>query len=680
VTTSTSRTRSRLRARGTALAVAFGTLALGFGIVTQPVGAASTTPTSGATPSGPTITVTSAPAAVAPGADVHFHVALTGSTAGMLLRVSAHPAITSRTAFSDTIAGNGTTKVLDDVSLAVAFMPRASNGDTIVPFGLQDPDGQRNSQRLDVEHSGVYPLTISLSPPNADPVASVSTWLVVAERPIASRLSFAWVWQLVNTPLTTKNRTAVQAAIDPGGRLARAVQAVDEAGTVPVSLVLGPETFATWAEIAKHNPNAAAGLSEMRDALVDSTTRQILATPYVPLDVPSLEAAGLAGDVISDLRIGSDTVRSVLGVVPDPRTVMVDPVDGGALAIARNAFAQRIVVREKSVVPVAHELTPARPFGIASGGRVTSATASNDFVDQLLSSPGSRAERAQRFLAGLSVIALEAPSSPRGIVVATPSDWNPDPALIAMVLAGLRDNPFIRPTTLDGYFTTAPSDTNSNGTPLVTTLTPFRPAPPTVTAAQIAAANQSLASFRSLVGNNDRRVVDGAHAILIAPSSALDSTAAATELAGIDGAARQFLSSISTSSRTITLTSRTARIPLSFVNGTGQKIRVKVHLASTKLTFPEGAEEVLVLPPHNTTSRFLVAARTSGTFTMRVTLTTADDQFTISTTLMTVRSTVFSSIGVLLTVGALLFLAIWWGNHIRRSRRQRRTALVAEPA
>jgi hypothetical protein len=65
---------------------------------------------------------------------------------------------------------------------------------------------------------------------------------------------------------------------------------------------------------------------------------------------------------------------------------------------------------------------------------------------------------------------------------------------------------------------------------------------------------------------------------------------------------------------------------------------------------------------------------------MRVTLTTADDRFTIGTTLITVRSTVFSSIGVLLTVGALIFLAVWWGNHIRRSRRRRLTVFVAEPA
>ena len=65
---------------------------------------------------------------------------------------------------------------------------------------------------------------------------------------------------------------------------------------------------------------------------------------------------------------------------------------------------------------------------------------------------------------------------------------------------------------------------------------------------------------------------------------------------------------------------------------------------------------------------------------MRVTLTTADDQFLISTTEMTVRSTAFSSIGLFVTIGALLFLAFWWGNHILRSRRIRRAELPVQPS
>jgi Family of unknown function (DUF6049) len=688
VTTSTSRARSLPR---TGLRFAAVLLALGaiVATITTPARAATRKPKSPPTTAAraavgpPTVTLDGAPAWVAPGADFKLHVVLGGNTSNLILRVSAHPAVTSRTGFSDTLAGQGDSDVVDDLSFAVPYLQRNRAGATIVPVGLQDPATKRDFSRLHVERTGVYPLTISLSPPNSDPVATTETWLVVAEQPLDTRLSFAWIWQLQNTPRTSDNAAAVEARLQTSGPLGRAATALKDAGTLPLSLVVGPETVETWASIAKHDTQAATGLSEVRAAVADEDRRQVLATPYVPLDFASLAAtspdAG-ADDVQNDLRLGADTVQSVLGVVPDPRTVFLDPVDGAALRIARDASASRIIVREQAVQPVQHVLTPARWFGISSGGHVYPAAASNQFVDQLLAGPGSRAERAQRFLAGLSLIALEAPSDPRGIVLATPSNWDPDPNLLARVLTGLRGNPFVQATTLDGYFAAVPPDTNADGSPIVTTLVPIKPKPPTVSAGQLDNARQALSSFRSLVGKHDPRVAAGEHAILIAPSSALDSQAAVHDLATIDHDAGAFLSSISTTGHTITLTSRTARIPLSFRNGTGQTVRIKVHLASSKLTFPDGSSSVLDLPPNNTTTRFLVEARTSGTFTMLVTLTTADDQFTISSTTMTVRSTVFSSIGVLLTGGALLFLAVWWGNHIWRSRRARRSANRAAAA
>jgi hypothetical protein len=638
---------------------------------------ATTTPASNA----PHIVVDGMPAFVTVGSTFHVAIRLTGADASnLIVRVSVHPAITSRTAFSDTLGGNGDPDVVDDVSFPTAYLPR-SGADRMLPIALQDPSQPHDATRLSVHRTGVYPLTLSLSPPGGDPVATTTTWMVIAQETLAERLSFAWVWQVEGAPLMSENRAALQRAVDPSGRLGRAAQVLGAADGVPLSLVIGPETVESWANIARHDEGAATGLAELRAAVSDENRRQVLATPYVPLDVPSLEAAGLAGGFVDDVRLGTEAVQRVLDVVPDPRTVVLDPIDAGALSLAHDqAFAQRFVVREHSVVPVSHVLTPARWFGLRSGGHVYNATSSNEFVQSLLDGPGSTAERSQRFLAGMSLIALEAPSRARGIVLTTPAAWSPNVALVTRVLNGLKNNPFIRATTLDGYFSAVPADTSDSGAPIVTTLTASKPKPPTVTAAQLQAARQALSSFRSLVGADDPRVLAGEHAILIAPSSALDSEQATRALDSIDTSAHSFLNSVSTTGRTITLTSRTARIPISFRNDTGQTLRVKVHLASQKLTFPDGSEQLLKLPPRNTTIRFPVTARTSGTFTMQVTLTTADDQFTISTTQLTVRSTVFSSIGVILTVGALLFLAFWWGNHIWRSRRARRAAVVAQPA
>ena len=42
----------------------------------------------------------------------------------------------------------------------------------------------------------------------------------------------------------------------------------------------------------------------------------------------------------------------------------------------------------------------------------------------------------------------------------------------------------------------------------------------------------------------------------------------------------------------------------------------------------------------------------------------------------TIRSTAVSGVGVVLTIGAAGFLALWWGRHLRRARRERREAAV----
>jgi hypothetical protein len=44
-----------------------------------------------------------------------------------------------------------------------------------------------------------------------------------------------------------------------------------------------------------------------------------------------------------------------------------------------------------------------------------------------------------------------------------------------------------------------------------------------------------------------------------------------------------------------------------------------------------------------------------------------------------VRSTFVSNVGVFVTVGAVLFLGLWWGNDFRQ-RRKRRAAQAATPS
>jgi len=47
-----------------------------------------------------------------------------------------------------------------------------------------------------------------------------------------------------------------------------------------------------------------------------------------------------------------------------------------------------------------------------------------------------------------------------------------------------------------------------------------------------------------------------------------------------------------------------------------------------------------------------------------------DGKLPLGTARYTVRSTVVSGVGIFLTIGAFVFLAIWWITHWRRSRRR----------
>jgi hypothetical protein len=58
-------------------------------------------------------------------------------------------------------------------------------------------------------------------------------------------------------------------------------------------------------------------------------------------------------------------------------------------------------------------------------------------------------------------------------------------------------------------------------------------------------------------------------------------------------------------------------------------------------------------------------------------VTSPDGRLELVRSEVTIRSTAFSGVGVALSVGAGLFLLLWWGRHWRTVRRARRLVPVA---
>ena len=66
-----------------------------------------------------------------------------------------------------------------------------------------------------------------------------------------------------------------------------------------------------------------------------------------------------------------------------------------------------------------------------------------------------------------------------------------------------------------------------------------------------------------------------------------------------------------------------------------------------------------------------VVARTSGAFPLKVSIQSPAEALTISQTRFTVRSTAASGVGIVLSIGAGLFLLVWWVRNLHHGRRAR---------
>jgi hypothetical protein len=78
--------------------------------------------------------------------------------------------------------------------------------------------------------------------------------------------------------------------------------------------------------------------------------------------------------------------------------------------------------------------------------------------------------------------------------------------------------------------------------------------------------------------------------------------------------------------------------------------------------------------------RLAVEARTSGSFPLRVSVSSFPGALVIAQAQLEVQATEVSAVGLVLIIGAGVFLALWWIIHIRRERRARHAEPHGAPA
>jgi hypothetical protein len=603
--------------------------------------------------------------------------------AGSQVVVTAHDALQTRTAFDESVSGGGLPSPRALTRFSFDALPVDAAGRRVLGYPTTA-----------IPDNGVYPLEVDLRNASDESLEHFVTHVVVEPVTADGALTFgaplqvAWVWPLRADPAYVGNaafggiNAATLADLKPTGRLGRQAAQLANDSDVPLTLAPSPETLDAWNTLGAKSPELAVGAAALRSA---GLRNQVLAGPFVPLDLPALLHSDLSGPAVGndEFARGVSTLETFFGAHLDPSAALPGPLDAPSLRFLLNASARQLVVDGSQLVTANEKFTPAHPFKVQAepGNDATAVTvlATDPGFEQFLGGNDPPALRAAHLLAGLSLVAGEQPSITRGITLTNPDRWDADDTFVAAMLAGLRNNPLLHPTTMAGLLNAVPAatvDGEPGGAPVYRQLAPYDPPALPVTAPEYEQGLADRDAVARLVGATGAQAVRADRALASSVSADWQDPAGRRE-------ARELLGSIGTSVQgllgrivlqqpgTITITSSKAQVPISFKNTSGQDISVHVKLESDRLLFPDGAERDVVLPHgRSTTVRVAVETRGSGRSPVQLTVTTADG-LSVGSTQITVRSTFVSGVGVFLTVGAIAFLALWWGWDIHRRRKKR---------
>lgn len=591
------------------------------------------------------------------------------------LAVAVYRRVMSRSEFAQTLEGR-----LRGVPLTVTPPTPLSDlatdaaGAVVVRLPIQDPTQPPDRLRLRLGEEGVYPVRVEVrSAGGGPPLATLVTHMVYTTPPKEGgfALKVALVLPVHAPP-----------ALQPGGKRALASPEADSLGQligaiqayplVPLTLLPTPETLdALEASARDEDPETLTNLAASADG------RQVVGGTYVPVDLRDFTER-LRTERTAQLDRGTRTIERTLGTRVDTRTwVAAEPLDEDAVLQLRQHQVDRLVVPEAAMEPVDLDLTLAQPFDLEvrslSRPRVLAA-------DRTLSSHFAESDdpvlAAHRLLADLAVVYGDSPSRSRVVVAMAPRSWRPSRAFLDALLAGISTSSIVGGSTLDAGFTDVQPATSRPNVPLVRRLLPS-PNAGLLPADAISRARNHLTGFSSII--DSANPLDDAleELILVAQGVELRPARRAAYLDGVASAIDDQIGLIQVPpNRSITLTARTGEIPVTILSRAPYPVHLKLEVESEKLEFPKGDSREFSLSRRNTTERFSVRARTSGTFPLRMRLVSPDGTMVLGRSRFTVRSTAASGVGILLSAGAGVFLLLWWVRHHARGRRNRRLVPV----
>jgi len=639
---------------------------------------------------GPTLTLVTQSAWVAPNGELVLRIKPSAVASTAVIRTQIYPEVDGRIRFERSLRGEGLSSPLRPgpapFALADASILTDGSVQIVVPVSRSAPAPEGG---VVLTGSGVHPVVVSAIGPDGSELTRLTTHLIrlpttdTTGPSLAVGTIVAFDGQVRPTPDGTPTLSA--------GDTERATTQIDALSTWPaVGLTIDPKPAVIAALDA--DPASRPDVASLRSHLAG---RQVLGTSYAKVDSGAWVNAGLEPELDDQLAAGSLVISAALGTTADGRFGVADPtLTPEALARLRALGLDRLVIPTDQLGPLSDEqtVTFTEQFDITdSSGQAIRGITADQALDARLRATEDPVLNGHRVLADLAVLYNDEPGISRGVALDVGSDLPPATLEVLMAAFAERTPPgsdaraIVSPVTLDDLFRTTETATTLTRGRTTTLTRAYLSAPPAPLGAY-PARRRSIArdveGFRSLTEPVPGSADGLDRMLLLAGAADLSAEERNGILAQVDTRIESVTNEIvAPLQQFVTLTSRSGKIPLNLENRSAMPVRVHVVLASPKLEFPDGDVIDTVLPAATTTRLDVqVTTRASGAFPLEVSVRSPDDVLEVATTRFTVRSTAISGAGLVLSIGAGLFLLVWWARHFRKARRAKKLVDSSHPA
>ena len=661
------------------------------------------------------------PATDRPGANAQV-----GGTSGLLRIAAISPWVDKTHAFSLTAQIlNQTELTLDSVSLTVSVFGRVATrsqlrqaldggtptealGSLPQPVAGSIAPGQQRTVTLtrpgtaligSIAHTGVYPIQVTLRDSRGEETAS--TAMPYFASAATNPLNVTWVVPISAPTVRPIDGTYSQPAIDSLGmsELTQQLQAIAARPGANLTLAPDPSLLDTLSDLADGfeltSPTGtqrvlpgdvtARAASDLLDAFrrASQAAGEIATVPYVPADLPSLAQNKMRGDALRQITLGRSITEQILHRSP-ALSILIPP--GLAFDTTSASALAPLGISGLVIDPATLPQTPTEPFQpglfgpsrpVALGDGSLRALLPDKYLTERLAGHEQGVLVAQSIIAETASSYLELPSfgSERVIVIDSPSLMAP--TSLAAAIDGLSSAPWVRMRSATEALTILPSQ--GAVLPLPTFV---RTDQPYLSGAR--AARTALSTLDSILIQPLPQSDEYDRNLLAAESSEwqADPSAGLRLARRVRTSVSNILSGIQVGSgRRVTLTSKSGSVPVTIINRNPFSVRLRVHVESAKVGFPNGAAKITQIDPPNATVDFTVLARAAGSFPLDVRLETPDGIRLIGRGSVILRSSAVSAVALLVVAGSTVFLLLAWARRTRkRTKAAAGTSTAATPA